>query len=301
MALSLIQQNLSMHIRALPSLRLPAIGMISTDARGNLIVPDFSGTEKQPDDFYDRCLASLLSLHGIYRIYLEHSVPAIAERFNQISTQESLPAQFRSDDKMTIHCEVYRLLNVIRDAAANNISRISISEKGLYISYVQGNRETYLKTDSEFVEKLLVLTIILIRLDNRAGEYSLGLLRSYYNELQQTINLFNHGNNSSLSPLSEKGTNLHPNRCRVQQPWFTIEGNRLSVGRLKHSFFRNPSVAPEYFIIVKGRQYVIPDEALVSDQSLSIYDLSKWQYNPEILDCMRQVKTFVTLAPEAAK
>ncbi|MFW5775553.1 MAG: hypothetical protein ACOCW2_04610 [Chitinivibrionales bacterium] len=298
MALSFIHKSLSMHINALPSLRLAAIGMISTDARGNLIVPDFSGTEKQPNDFYDRCLAGLLSLHGIYSIYLEHSVPQITTRLRQNSSLAALLEHFRADDKMTIHGEVLRLLCAVRDAAASPTSRVTISEKGLYLSHVQNGREIYLKADSAFVEKLLVLTIMLVQLDNRGGEYSLGLLRTFYNDLQKTINLFNNAHNSTLSPLSANALCLSPNRCRVQQPLFTMQDNRISIERLTHSFFSNSSTAPEYFIIVKGRQFVIPDEALVQNNSISMHDLSVWHYNSEIVDCMRQVKSFITLVAE---
>ncbi len=295
MALPFILENISMHINAIPPLRLPSIGMSSTDARGNLVVPDFSRKDKQNDDFFDRCLAGLLSMHGMFRIYLDHSVPAVSDRLNQNVSLESVLEHFRSNDKMIIHCEVFRLLSVIRDAAASRDSRMTISEKGFYLSHLRGSKETYLKADCEFVEKLLVLAIIMVRMDNRGGEYSLGLLRSIYRDLQQTINLFSNGTNSTLSPLSSEALYLCPNRCRVQQPLFTIHNDMIQIKRLNHSFFDNPSTAPEYFIIFKGRQYVIPDEVLVENEKISVHEVSKWMYNPEILECMRQVKSFITL------
>lgn len=183
-----------------------------------------------------------------------------------------------ADDSAIMIKEIYRLLTILRNAAIHTKTAISIENNNIAVTTDKGSK---LHLGVSGLELIYTFILLVLQKSSASDEYKSCLLRTYYDDIRQSIVLLQDKSGSNLTDIS-KGARLKRGvRYRVQNPVFMISGNSQSLLITRH-VLKDPESAYadyEYILDINGTSYLIPNEVLDETGKIRLEDLNKWVLN----------------------
>lgn len=184
------------------------------------------------------------------------------------------------NDYQIIFKEVYRIMKVFRNAIVHSKSSVSANNDSFSIDYDYKGSHFRLAITSRALRMIFSMIVHFARL--REAPYITGIFRNYYDEILNGIVAFSDDVNSPLAATSG-GLRLKRLRYRTKdRPHQIDEGaNSLSISRYELPAPDNSWASLDYYVLVNGHLYLVPDEALNSSGAIAKIDLENWIYDKD--------------------
>lgn len=184
------------------------------------------------------------------------------------------------DDREVILKEIFRVMKLIRNSIVHNLGEIKENTKESIYKYNFNNTEFYLCIDKEALRIIYSIIFILIEYPN--DEYSIGILRKYYDELKEFIDKNSNLkdditiNHKELLTIS-KGIRLQRIvRYTINDAQYIERNTYIYIEEHKEVKQGMDKYGIDYIINYKKLKYRIPEEAL-QESKITIKNLEKWK------------------------
>ncbi|GIP20660.1 hypothetical protein [Paenibacillus sp. J22TS3] len=174
-----------------------------------------------------------------------------------------------SNDQELILKQLFRILKLFRNVAVHKRDAVSIENNTITCN--SGIKKLVIsKLGLELIYS--VIFMLLNPLDKNE-EYFIGILRQYYDDIKGAVFSFKDAAGEGLPELSNGIRLKWSVRYQVDNPSYEVDENYLTIKNPYDTGYEWYGV--DYFI--DGGSFVLPGEALNSDNQISISDLQAWK------------------------
>ncbi len=179
-----------------------------------------------------------------------------------------------ADDSSIMAREIYRLLRILRNAAIHSRTDISLDEKNIEAT----TDDSKLHISVSGLEFIYTFVLLLIQESNYSDEYKASLLRTYYDDIWQTIVLLEDKSGNHLADISAGPRLGRVVRYRVKNPVFQVDNDTQSLIIKKYALKASEAAHRDYEYIVNmnNSSYLIPNEVLDETGRIRLEDINKW-------------------------
>lgn len=218
----------------------------------------------------DNLIFSILVFFGYIDAIIDMSHPSL-EGKNFSSRYGGLPSE---KDKEIIFREIYRIIRIIRNAIVHKKSGVVFSN-----GCVKFNDRDALKITIKGLD-ILYSAILFYAKKMVSDEYHVGILRTYYYDIQNEIASIKDVNGNRLDDITGSLRLQRTRRYRVANQEYERDANHLKIKKYEISPGESFASA-EYSLSVNNLNYIVPDEALSVDGEISVDELEKWEIASE--------------------
>lgn len=264
---SFINQTISVLQKSNVRFHEPEVRKITFnyDEKTRILITGYSEVFFNKSDLSDNPLAQLLLFFGVFDAHIDIKHPEFEDkRFEQ--KYSLLP---ENNDEDIVVKQVYRILTLLRNIAVHNKSTLSINDE--IISCKKGEKE--LQISREGLELTYTVICMLVNPRSSNAEYYLGLLRQYYDDINGNIIVLKDKYGEKLPELSN-GIRLKRHvRIQIENPLYELGEAYLKI--------TPPDISMQYWegldYYIDGGEFIIPEEALDTEDKLLISDLHLWK------------------------
>jgi len=172
--------------------------------------------------------------------------------------------------------ELFRVAKVMRNALVHNPSAFSIANGNVKIGYLRGKTDFHMKMSKEALDSFYTAIVMYLKGDMGRGSYFLGIMRSFYANMQAGIAVFSDEFGNALEqPSSSLKMKPYTRLVHPNSP------HQISGGLVRILVPERKAPAWEgldFHITHNGDDFLIPREALSEDLSISEHDLiNNWR------------------------
>lgn len=229
---------------------------------------------------------SCLNVFTLFDVFLE-------KKYN-LQPGSSFKSRYNSLKENTnqdiIEKECYRLMIFIRNGFVHNIDNIIVDDNKLKFNYKyklkqKNSQENIFNLDISYDKLNLLYSIIILLVKgnyviNTKGHFE-GIISTYYKELKDYID--NHGNFKDNNEYKLKDISLSTKLKTMLRYYveynvsnYKVEDNRIVICNRYNPQYDDYS--SDYCINYKEKSYIIPNEVLDENNSISIEKLESWEH-----------------------
>lgn len=219
-------------------------------------------------------LMSLLLFFALFDAFVDN-IDSSLEGLSFKKKYVSLPS---TTDRDIIIKELFRFLRVLRNAMVHNPSGIDFTVNSCIVNRYSFRKYSY---ESEISKAGLVLIysliVLLIDSHDRLNEYTMSILRSYFDDILEEIHIFNDDFGNGLGSIGNGRRLKRKIRNRIVNAT-SIKNDTINIIRYQTTKEQQPFSSADYIFDYNKKKYLIPDEILSSTSSIQLSDIKSWEY-----------------------
>jgi hypothetical protein len=261
-----INQTISMLEKSDIRIHQPNIlKVVSEDEKKHTVFLEVSDVLYGRSNLSENLLLQLMIFFGI----LDAKIDSIHPDLENSSFEGKYSRLPESNDHEQIIKQLFRILKLLRNVAVHKKDSVSIENDTIICK--SGNKELVISKLG--LELIYSVILMLLKPLGQNEEYFLGILRQYYDDIKNAVSSFKDAAGEVLLELSNGIRLKRGVRYQVENPVYEKDDSYLTISNPYNPGYEGYGV--DYFI--DSGSFVLPGEALNSENKISIADLQTWK------------------------